>query len=44
MNFVAYNDLKKDILFHEKVTSAAFDHNTKQWNIITNNYNFDQNF
>ena len=46
MNFVADKfDLKKDILFHEKVTSAAFDHNTKQWNIITNNnYNFRSKF
>ena len=46
MNFVADKfDLKKDILFNEKVTSAAFDYNTKQWNVITNNnYNFRSKF
>ena len=46
MNFVADKfDLKKNILFHEKVTSATFDHNTKHWNIITNNnYNFRSKF
>ena len=46
MNFVADKfDLRKDILFHEKVTSAAFEHNTKRWNIVTNNYyNFRSKF
>ncbi len=40
MNFVANKfDLKKDILFQQKVTSACFNNDEKNWNVITNNKN-----
>ncbi len=40
MNFVANKfDLKKDILFQQKVTSACFDNDENNWNVITNNKN-----
>lgn len=38
MNFVANKfDLKKDILFQQKVTSATFSSNEKKWKVVTNN-------
>ena len=38
MNFVANKfDLKKDILFQQKVTSACFNNDENNWNVITNN-------
>jgi len=40
MNFVANKfDLKKDILFQQKVTSACFNNDENNWNVITNNKN-----
>ena len=38
VNFVAKKfDLKKDILFNNKVINAEFNQNKNQWNLITNN-------
>jgi len=37
MNFVANKfDLKKDILFQQKVTSATFNNNEKKWKVVSN--------
>ena len=41
MNFVASKfDLKKDILFKQKVTSAKFIEDSNNWNVTTDNNNF----
>ena len=41
MNFVASKfDLKKDILFKQKVTNAKFIEDSNNWNVKTDNNNF----